>query len=144
MSDPNIQKKYPKINFLLSHSAANLIEIGRSAEAAKDEILNLVKENETLKEKLNNKLWCAWCGKWGDHQSGWCGDLLNNKIKTLEIKIEENENYLELIRDEYKELYKKYEKAHSILDKLNIPNSDNESFYSVSHRILLLLETQKK
>ena len=21
------------------------------------------------------KLWCAWCGVWGDHQSGWCPDL---------------------------------------------------------------------
>lgn len=22
-----------------------------------------------------DKYWCAWCGKWGTHQSGWCADL---------------------------------------------------------------------
>ena len=23
----------------------------------------------------SDKYWCAFCGKWGDHQSGWCKHL---------------------------------------------------------------------
>lgn len=26
-------------------------------------------------EQLKDKLWCAWCGVWGDHQSGWCPEM---------------------------------------------------------------------
>ena len=29
----------------------------------------------------SGKVWCAWCGKWGDHQSGWCPDLKAKKTE---------------------------------------------------------------
>lgn len=25
-------------------------------------------------DPATDKYWCAWCGKWGDHQSGWCAE----------------------------------------------------------------------
>ena len=23
----------------------------------------------------SDRYWCAWCGTWGDHQSGWCKEM---------------------------------------------------------------------
>ena len=28
-----------------------------------------------IADPKTDRYWCAWCGEWGDHQSGWCKHL---------------------------------------------------------------------
>lgn len=42
----------------------------------KPEIADLMEKNEASKSRqTSEKLWCAMCGQWGDHQSGTCPQL---------------------------------------------------------------------
>lgn len=34
------------------------------------------------------KLWCAWCGKYGDHQSGGCFDAKQSHVDVLKDQLE--------------------------------------------------------
>lgn len=66
---------------LVSHARAQAIE-GR------------VKQAEALLSAPQGpaeKLWCAMCGKWGDHGSGSCPELrLTKRVRELEAAIREH------------------------------------------------------
>lgn len=49
-----------------------------------------------MSEKKQERLFCAFCGEWGNHQSGSCVELLLNKVYILEHKIKELEQKLSL------------------------------------------------
>lgn len=38
-------------------------------------------------EKAPEKLWCAYCGVWGDHQSGWCFQGKVDQVEVLKAEI---------------------------------------------------------
>ena len=53
-------------------------------------------------DPAKEKYWCAWCGVWGDHQSGWCKDL---KAKLGDTPNELNEPRREKALTETNESY---------------------------------------
>jgi hypothetical protein len=54
-----------------------------------------------MSDTTTEKKWCAYCGAWGDHQSGYCVQMLRDREKVL--------------NDENIRLRRLLEKQHDIL-----------------------------
>ena len=43
--------------------------------------------DENMELRKSGNLWCAYCGKWTDHQSGYCLQLLRDRERILNSEV---------------------------------------------------------